>query len=578
MVDAQGRTDRLDVWGRTGLAFSIGVDYGTESGRVLVLDLTTGDEVAVHVVPYAHGVVDQTLPGRDERLLVDWALQHPADYLEVLTTGIPAVLHASGVRAQDVIGLGIDFTSCTVLPALADGTPLCMTEAWRSRPHAWPKLWKHHAAQRFADRINTVASTQQAAFLSRYGGRISSEWYFPKLLEMVAEDREVYEATAAFVEATDWVVWQLTGSLVRNSCTAGYKAMRDDDGTFPDVSFFTDVYPAFDDPTRVLGQAFSPVGTRAGMLTADWADRLGLSTRVAIAVGNVDAHVSVPGAGVSSPGAFVMVIGTSICHLNVTRERVMVPGITGVVKDGVLPGYYGYESGQAAVGDMLAWFVHQAVNQPYILEAEASGRSVYEVLEQHAGALAVGESGLVAIDWWNGNRSVLGDADLSGVILGLTLGTQGHHIYRALLESIAFGTRRILDNFGAAGITFHELVACGGLAHKSPLLMQIYADVCGVEVTVRASQEIPARGAALFGAVAAGKQAGGFDGIEEASQALSPPTSVRYIPDTQRQAVYGQLYPVYRTFYDYLGTERVDLLHGLKHLRQAASGGGIRHA
>lgn len=550
------------------MAYAIGVDYGTESGRVLLLDLTTGVEVAVHVVPYVHGVIDDLLPGTTHTLPADFALQHPQDYLDVLRTGIPAVLRVTGVRALDVVGLGIDFTSCTVLPTTAQGLPLCLLEAWERRPHAWPKLWKHHSAQRFADRINEVARTREESFLARYGGRVSSEWYYPKLLEIFVEDRAVYDAAATFVEATDWVVWQLTGMLKRNSCTAGYKALIDDEGKLPNESFFCAVHPEFADARRLLGDTFYPVGTRAGMLHDAWAEQLGLGKHVAVAVGNVDAHVSVPGAGVSQPGSFVMVVGTSICDLAVSREQAFVDGMTGVVKDGVLPGYYGYEAGQAAAGDMLAWFVHEAVGETDTAQAAQSGRSVYELLEEQAALLAPGETGLVALDWWNGNRSVLGDADLGGMIAGFSLATKKHEIYRALLESIAFGTRRIIENFTAEGIGMQELVAVGGLAHKSPLLMQLYADICQLPVTVRDSQEIPARGAALFGAVAAGKEQGGFASISEAVTVLAPTVITRYEPNVRHATQYEEIYAIYRRLYEYLGREQVDLLHRLKHRRQ----------
>ncbi len=552
------------------MAYSIGVDYGSESGRVILLDLETGIEAAVSVVPYAHRVIDRLLPDTERELPADWALQHPRDYLDVLKTGIPAVLHDAGVSGDSVVGIGVDFTSCTVLPTFSDGTPLCLVDAWSERMHAWPKLWKHHSAQRFADRLNEVAAERGESFLARYGGRISAEWYFPKLLEIFEEDRGVYDAADAFVEATDWVIWQLTGRLRRNSCTAGYKAMRADDGTIPDASFFEAVYAEFTEPQQLLGSDFYPVGTRAGNLSESWARMLGLSTNVAVAVGNVDAHVSVAGAGISSPGSLVMVIGTSICHLAISPFQAFVEGMTGVVYDGVLPGYYGYEAGQAAVGDMLAWFVREAVPESYKERARSSARSVYEILEEEAAKLSPGETGLVALDWWNGNRSVLGDANLTGVIVGLALATQPPEIYRALLESIAYGTKRILENFEAQGIHFEELVACGGLSFKSPLLMQLYSDICGLPVTVRSSQEVPARGAALFGAVAAGSSHGGFDRIDEAIKALTPPIERRYLPDSSVASQYGESYNIYRTLYEYFGRDRVDLLHQLKQHRQNA--------
>jgi L-ribulokinase len=531
---------------------TIGVDFGTESGRVLVLELDSGEELAVHVVPYAHGVIDRHLLGTDEPLPDDWALQHPGDWTEVIERGVPAALAEAGVSAERVAGLGVDFTSCTVLPADAEGVPLCLTPRWQGRRHAWPKLWKHHAAQRVADRLNEVAVERAEPFLERYGGRISSEWYFPKLIEIWDEDREVYEACDVFLEATDWIVWWLTGRLVRQSTTAGYKAMWSPTEGLPPAAYFAEAYPGFDHPAEKLGTRFVPLGTRAGALRPELAAALGLPDTVAVAVGNVDSFVSVPGAGVERPRTFVMVIGTSICDMVVDPLEVRLPGITGVARDGILPGLYGYEAGQAAVGDMLAWFVRTL----------GEGSS-YELLEAQAADIAPGASGLVALDWFNGNRTILADADLTGSILGLTLQTAPAEIYRALLESIAFGNRRIMDNFTEHDLALDRIVACGGIAERSPLTMQIIADVSGRMVDVPASPEVPARGAALFGAVAAGA----FAGIGAAVQATRPAVARTFAPDPDASAVYERVYPIFRAFHDLLGRSQPVLLHELKRIR-----------
>jgi L-ribulokinase len=528
------------------------VDFGTESGRVLVLDLDTGEELATHVVAYPHGVIDRALVGTDEPLPGDWALQHPADWTEVIEQGIPAALAAAGVDPGRVGGLGVDFTSCTVLPAAGDGRPLCLVPGWESRPHAWPKLWKHHAAQRVADRLNQVAVDRSEPFLARYGGRISSEWYFPKLIEVWEEDRQVYDACDVFLEATDWIVWWLTGRLVRQSTTAGYKAMWSPTDGLPPAAYFEAAYPGFAAPAEKLGTSFVPLGTRAGALRAELAARVGLGDDVAVAVGNVDSFVSVPGAGVERPRTFVMVIGTSICDMVVDAEEVRLPGITGVARDGILPGLYGYEAGQAAVGDMLAWFVRTV-----------GAGTDFAALEGEAAGVGPGASGLVALDWFNGNRTILADADLTGSIVGLTLQSTAAEIYRALLESIAFGNRRIMDNFTAHGLGLDRIVACGGIAERSPLTMQIIADVSGREVDVPASREVPARGAALFGAVAGGA----FDDIGAAVQATRPPVARTYVPDPAATAVYDRVYPVFGALHDLLGRSRPELLHELKRIR-----------
>ena len=535
-------------------AYAIGIDFGTESGRALLLDTGSGENVATSVVRYPSAVIDRTLPSTDERLPGDWALQDPDDWVHVLETAIPDVIKQADVSAEEVVGLGIDFTSCTVLPATDEGVPLCTLERWRDRRHAWPKLWKHHAAQPIADRLTEVALERNESFLERYGGRISSEWYFPKLIEVWLEDREVYDAADRFIEATDWIIWHLTGTECRQSATAGFKAMWSPEEGLPPTEYFEAAYPGFDRPGEKLGDRFSPLGTRAGTLSPEVAQRVGLPESVAVAVGNVDAWVSVPGVGVDSPGTFVIVIGTSICDMVVSQDEVRLPGITGVVKDGILPGMYGYEAGQAAVGDMLAWFVDRL----------AEDREDYEKLERAASELEPGETGLVALDWWNGNRTILADADLSGILFGLTLQTRREHIYRALMESIAFGSRRIMDNFEEHGLELTQIVACGGIAERSPLMMQLLADTSGREVHVPDSSEIPARGAALFGAVAAGV----FDDISAAIEATRPEAMRSYSPDRTAGTTYDKVYAIYRRLYDMLGRSEVELLHDLKQIRR----------
>ncbi|HUA49095.1 MAG TPA: ribulokinase [Solirubrobacteraceae bacterium] len=534
-------------------AYAIGVDFGTESGRAALVDLSSGDVLATSVVRYPSGVIDETLPSTGERLPHDYALQDPDDWVKVVEEGLPDVIAKADVPANEVVGLGIDFTSCTVLPVTEDGVPLCTLERWRGRRQAWPKLWKHHAAQPIADRLNDVALERHEDFLERYGGRISSEWYFPKLIELWRDDREVYDAAARYIEATDWIIWWLTGHECRQTATAGFKAMWSPKEGLPPTDYFTAAYPGFDNPGEKLGDKFVPLGTKAGTLRRVAAEKVGLPESVAVAVGNVDAWVSVPGVGVQEPGTFVIVIGTSICDLVVDPEEVRLPGITGVVKDGILPGLYGYEAGQAAVGDMLAWFVERLVMD--------SGS--YGALEESAARIAPGETGLVALDWWNGNRTILADADLTGAIFGLGLHTTREQIYRALLESIAFGSRRIMDNFEEYGLALSRVVACGGIAERSPLMMQLLADTSGREVHVPEVNEIPARGAALFGAVAAGE----YPDIGAAIKATRPRRVRTYHPDASAKRTYDRVYEIYRTLYDTLGRSEVRLLHELKRIR-----------
>jgi L-ribulokinase len=364
--------------------YSIGIDYGTESARALLLNLETGEEVATSVMNYPHGVMDEELPD-GTKLPQDWALQHPDDYIEVLKKIVADVINQAGIDKADVIGLGIDFTACTMLPIKKDGTPLCDIPQYKSNPHSYVKLWKHHAAQPEANKLNEIASQRGEDFLARYGGKISSEWLIPKIWQILNEAPDIYEEADKFIEATDWVVMKLTGNERRNSCTAGYKAIWHKRKGYPSKDFFRALDERLENLVEEkLSKDIYPLGTKAGELIPEMADMMGLNPGVAVAVGNVDAHVSVPAVGVTSPGKMVMVMGTSICHLVLDDKEVEVPGMCGVVEDGIIPGFYGYEAGQSAVGDIFAWFVDNCVPYEYKIEAEKRGISIHELLTEKA--------------------------------------------------------------------------------------------------------------------------------------------------------------------------------------------------
>jgi L-ribulokinase len=550
--------------------YAIGVDYGTESGRALLVDIATGEEIASHVTPYPHGVIDERLPYSGVKLGHDWALQHPDDYLEVLKRSVPQVIRQSGVDPDNIIGIGIDFTACTMMPLDVAGKPLCLLEEWKDNPHSWVKLWKHHAAQDEANRINEIALQRKEAFLPRYGGKLSSEWMVAKVLQILNEAPEIYEQTDLFVEAVDWVVMQMTGSLIRNSCTAGYKALWHKQDGFPDDAFFRELDPRLEDlaQTKLRGPIAS-IGTKAGGLNAGMAKWLGLKPGTAVAVGNVDAHAMVPAVGVVTPGKLVLAMGTSTCHLLLSDKEVHAEGICGVVEDGIVEGYYGYEAGQSAVGDIFAWFVDEAVPEYVKQNAQQMNIGVHEWLEKQASALRPGESGLLGLDWWNGNRSVLMDADLTGMIIGLTLQTKPEEIYRTLLEATAFGTRKIIEAFLDSGVAVDQLVACGGLPQKNRLLMQIYADVTGREIKIAASVQTAALGAAMFGAVAAGAGAGGYDSIVEAAARMARIREESFKPIAENVRIYDLLYSEYSRLHDYFGRGENHIMKRLKELKQA---------
>ena len=548
--------------------FALGIDYGTESGRVAVVCVSNGELLSSVIIPYPDGVIDEKLPG-GPKLEPDWALQNPRDYLLVLEKGIPRALKAAGVKPEQVIGLGTDFTASSPLPVMHDGTPLCLLPRFRKNPHAWVKLWKHHAAQPEADRINEIGQERKEEFVRIYGGKYSSEWFFSKLLQIVNEAPAIYDATERFVESADWIVWQLTGEEKRSTCTAGYKAMWVKGRGFPSPDFFRALHPSLE---NVIGtkvpENYYPLGARAGGLTAEWARKTGLREGTPVSVGNVDAHVSVPACTVTEPGSLVMIMGTSICHILLGRGRQLVEGMCGVVEDGVVPGLWGYEAGQSAVGDIFAWFFENGVHESVHREARRKKIPFTELLEKQAALLRPGESGLLALDWWNGNRSVLVDAGLTGLLLGLRLATRPEEIYRALIEATAFGTRQIIEAFESRGVAVRNLVACGGLPEKNKLLMQIYADVTGREIKI-AKQLLtcPALGSAMHGAVAAGSAVGGYDSIFEAARRMAQLQKKSYRPHKKNHEVYDRIFKEYQTLHDYFGRGANDVMKRLKSLQ-----------
>ncbi|WP_084960288.1 ribulokinase [Thermoactinospora rubra] len=532
----------------------VGVDFGTLSGRAVVVRVGDGAELASAVHEYANGVIEERLPDSGVRLGPDWALQSPQDWLDVLRHAVPEAVAAAGIDPEQVIGIGTDFTACTVLPATADGTPLC--ELTPERPHAWPKLWKHHAAQPQADRINRLAAERGESWLPRYGGKISSEWQFAKALQVLEEDPETYGRAERWIEAADWIIWQLTGVETRNVCTAGYKGIFQD-GRYPSRDYLAALNPAFAGFTAKLtfdGEpVLSPLGGAAGRLTAQAAEWTKLPEGIAVAVGNVDAHVTAAAADAVRPGQLVAIMGTSTCHVVSSDHLAEVPGMCGVVRDGIVPGLWGYEAGQTGVGDIFAWFVG----------THAPGYT-HEQLTELAARQKVGRHGLVALDWHNGNRSVLVDHHLSGVIVGQTLATRPEDVYRALIEATAFGTRVIVETFEGSGVPITEFVAAGGLI-KNRFLMQVYADVLRRPLSVIGSDQGPALGSAVHAAVAAGA----YPDIRQAAAAMGKRTENAYLPDPARADAYDRLYAVYRDLHDHFADGR--LLHTLRAMRNEAT-------
>ncbi|WP_207392774.1 ribulokinase [Aeromicrobium sp. IC_218] len=546
----------------------VGVDYGTLSGRAVVVRVRDGAELGTAVHPYPHAVLEDALPahlaGRPQRLAPAWALQVPEDYREVLRVAVPAAVAAAGIDPASVVGIATDFTACTMVPTRADGTPLNEVEGLADRPHAYVKLWKHHAAQGQADRINDLARERGESWLPRYGGLISSEWELAKGLQLLEEDPDLYERMDHWVEAADWIVWQLSGTYVRNACTAGYKGNRQD-GRYPSAEFLGRLAPGFDRfVADKLDHPIGELGAVAGRLTAQAAAWTGLPEGIAVAVGNVDAHVTAPAAQAVGPGQMVAIMGTSTCHVMNAEVLREVPGMCGVVDGGIVSGLWGYEAGQSGVGDIFAWFTQHAVPPAYVDAAAAAGESVHEHLTRLAAAQEVGEHGLVALDWHSGNRSVLVDHELSGLVMGLTLATRAEDVYRALLEATAFGTRVIVNAFRDSGVPVEEFIVAGGLS-RNELLMQIYADVTRLPISVIDSAQGPALGSAIHAAVAAGA----YPDVPTAAKQMGRVRRHVHMPDERRAGHYDALFEEYQALHDHFGRAS-GAMRRLQHVRREA--------
>jgi len=534
-----------------GARYSIGLDYGTNSVRALIVDVTSGHEVGTAVWEYAHGTHGVIL-SRDPNL----ARQHPADYL----TGAENTLQKALAQAKQtvrsfkpdqVIGLGVDTTGSTPMPVDANGRALAFDKRFARNPAAMAWLWKDHTGVLEAAEITEAALEIRPQYLAKCGGTYSSEWFFSKLLRCLHESPEVFDAAGTWVEIADWIPAVLSGTeapdkLTVGVCAAGHKAMYNDEwGGYPDAEFLSELDPGLGELRDRLRPKVYAVDRAVGGLTPEWAKRTGLMAGIPVAVGAFDAHLGAIGAGIA-PGTLVKIIGTSTCDMMIApvgQPLADIPGLCGIVIGSILPGYYGLEAGQSAVGDIFNWFVN------YIQPGGKKGGS-HEALTAAAAKLKPGESGLLALDWNNGNRTILVDQRLTGLLLGQTLYTTPAEIYRALIEATAFGALTIINRFEEYGVKVEQIINCGGIAEKNPVVMQMYADVTGRPMKVSRSAQTCALGAAIAGAVVAGAH----PNYAAAQQAMTGVKKRAFTPNPQAHAVYRELYPLYRTLHDAFGT------------------------
>ncbi len=537
------------------MAYTVGVDYGTNSVRALVVDCSNGRELGTSVVPYPSGDQGVLLDPKDHHV----ARQSPADYLHGLESAVRGALEAArqeaGFDPTKVIGIGVDSTGSSPIPVDAENRPLALTARWRDNPNAQCWLWKDHTSFEEAAAITRLAAEIRPHFLAKCGNTYSSEWFWSKLWHCLKVDPEVFHAAFSWVELCDWIPAVLAGvhdptTIRRSMCAAGHKALYHESwGGLPDEAFLARLDPALAALRPRLYDRAYDARTPAGGLCPDWATRLELRPGIPVAVGAFDVHYGAIGSGIRE-GVLVKAIGTSTCDCAVVsagRNIPDIPGICGMVPGAILPGFIGIEAGQSAVGDIFKWFVERLCG---------GGAELYAELEAEAARLVPGESGLLALDWNNGNRTVLVDPMLTGLMVGQTLYTTRAEIYRALIEATAFGARAIIERLRDYGVPMDQVTCCGGIAEKNRLLMQIYADVTGYTMQVAGSAQAAALGSAVVAAVLAGPGAGGHAGFPEAQAAMTSVKPAAYVPDPQRQRVYDQLYSLYLDLHDSFGGPR----------------------
>lgn len=546
--------------------YAIGLDYGTLSVRALLVNIKTGEEVGVSVFEYPHGVMETHLP-TGEALSEKWALQDPQDYINGLIYTVKDLMEHCKILPEEVIGIGVDFTGSTLLPVSVDGSPLCSMEEFKREPHAYVKLWKHHGGEAEAAYIDEIA--KEEPWFALYGGRISSEWTIPKVLETLHKAPKVYDAADRFIDALDWIVWRLTGEEQRSACVMGYKAFYHHEAGFPSKEFFKKIDPGMENFIRdKIAVPIKTVGERAGYLTDEMAKCLGLLPNTPVGIGILDAHASVLGSGITKPGEMMIVVGTSSCHMLLSETEAGISGVAGCVKDGIIPGYFGYEAGQSCVGDHFAWFVKNCVPESYKTEAKEKGISIHKLLTQKLEGYHAGDSGLLALDWFNGVRSPLMDFDLSGMILGMDLLTKPEEIYLALIEATAYGTRLIMEQFEQVGIEIKSVILGGGIPMKNPLLVQIYADILNRRIRLSGTAQACARGAAILGIAAAPQEVTGYKDVAEIACTIGRQSETIYDPKPDNSIVYDKLYEEYKKLYGYFGKGENNVMKRLHTFRK----------
>jgi len=548
--------------------YTIGINFGAESVRAIIVDVSNGNLAATTSYSYYHGIITDKLPGTDIDLDEGWALQHPQDYINALKRTVPKLMKESKINPDQIIGIGTSFVGSTLIPTTADGTPLALIEDYAHEPHAWPKHIHHQSAKEKANKLTQLAIDRFETFLDRYGGKLNHQWFFPKVWEIYDDSSSIYNAADKMIEASDWIVWQLTGVETRNLCAAGYKALWSKSEGFPLETFFsamdTDLTNVVDEKMK---REISSLGIQAGALTEEAAQWMKLEPGIPVSTGVLSSHAAVPAATVAEPGKMAIILESDFYHMILSKKEYRVPGMCGMVEDGIVPGLFAYEARQAGSGEHFSWFMKNAVPEQYAKEARQRKISIYQLLEEKAAALKPAESGLVALDWWHGNRSILVDEDLSGLILGFSLKTKPEEVYRALLEAAIFGTRKIFETFIASGVPINEIIVTGGKPTTNNLLLNIMANVTQTEIKTAKCPYTSALGAAMYAAVAAGEARGGYGSIQDASKKMAQLSEKSFVPNNNDKKTYNRLYSEYTLLHDYFGYGHNNAMKRLNNLR-----------
>ena len=548
--------------------YTIGIDFDTEIARAVLVDVSNGNIFANADYKYPHGVIKDKLPKNEIELEPGWSLFHPEDYKDAIKALIPPLLRQSQIEVNQIIGIGIDATGSTILPTTKDGTPLCLLEDYEDQPHAWPKLWNHAADIDKANQLTQLATDRFETFLDRYGGKIDPEWFFPKVWELYDDASSTYNAADRIIEASDWIVWQLTGIETRNICAAGYKALWAKNEGFPLETFFSAMDPHLANVVdKKMKREIKPLGEQAGELTEEAAQMMGLNPGIPVATGLLHTHAVVPGSTVAQPGKMALILGSNFNHIILSNKEFRVPGMSGMVEDGIVPGLIGYEATQTGGGNHFSWFMDNAIPVDYLKAAQKRNISIYQLMEEKAAMLQPAESGMVALDWWNANRSILADNDLTGLILGYSLETKPEEIYRTLLEATTFGTRKIFETFIASGIPINEIIVSGSDLAKNRLLLTILANVTRMEIKFVSSPYTAALGSSMYAAVAAGEGRNGYGTIQEASRKMAHLDEKTFLPNNTDKKTYNRLYSEYTLLHDYFGYGHNNAMKRLKNLR-----------